>query len=68
MAYLKNPMTILPCAHNYCEKCLPKGPFCKECGGEKTQIEHVFKNKILEEVVAKVSYNQVTLESLKPDK
>lgn len=47
---------------------MPKGAYCKECGDEKTQIQHKFKNKILEEVVAKVSYNQVTLESLKPNK
>jgi len=64
---LKNPVTLLPCGHNYCEKCVPKGSYCKECGGNKVEIEHTFKNKLLGDVIAKVSYNQVILESLKPN-
>ena len=65
MDYLKSPVTLLPCGHNYCEKCVPNH-FCKECGGNKVTIEDTFKNKLLGDVIAKVSYNQVILESLKP--
>jgi len=67
MDHLKNPVTLLPCGHNYCEKCVPKSAFCKECGEKQVKIEHILRNKFLDDVLAKMSYNHVILESIKPE-
>jgi len=63
---MKNPITMVPCGHNYCEKCLPKTPYCNECGEKKGNTQATFRNRLLEEVIAKVAYNQVILENMKP--
>lgn len=63
---MKNPVTLIPCGHNYCEKCLPQTPHCKDCGEKKGKYQTTFRNRLLEEVVAKVNYNQVILEHMKP--
>eukprot|EP00330_Aristerostoma_sp_ATCC50986_P001427 CAMPEP_0114591672 /NCGR_PEP_ID=MMETSP0125-20121206/13665_1 /TAXON_ID=485358 ORGANISM="Aristerostoma sp., Strain ATCC 50986" /NCGR_SAMPLE_ID=MMETSP0125 /ASSEMBLY_ACC=CAM_ASM_000245 /LENGTH=103 /DNA_ID=CAMNT_0001789883 /DNA_START=669 /DNA_END=980 /DNA_ORIENTATION=+ len=54
MEMVKNPITLVPCGHHYCTKCLANATECKECEAE---IEFKLKNKPLEIIVSKITYN-----------
>jgi len=63
MEDLKNPITLIPCGHNYCEKCIAgDADECKECSKD---INFKFRNKNLEDIISKIAYNKVIFESLK---
>lgn len=50
----KNSVTCIPCGHSYCYKCKDaySNKRCVECN-EENSIEVVYRNKLLDEFVAK---------------
>lgn len=48
---LKNPVTVIPCGHNYCLNC-KKGyqKECSQCSG-KLKIEAVYRNELMDDII-----------------
>ena len=52
---LKDPVTIIPCGHNYCLGC-KKGYHkdCSQCKG-KLKIEAVYRNELMDDIIGIIS-------------
>ena len=62
---LLNPVTIIPCGHNYCLGC-KRGykKECVECDG-KLKIEAVYRNELMDDIIGMVRSMQHILEIMK---
>ena len=62
---LKNPVTIIPCGHNYCLGC-KKGyqKECMQCNG-KLKIEAVYRNELMDDIIGMVKGVKTILDILK---
>ena len=51
----EDPITCVPCGHHYCKKCTEgyANDKCKEC---KRDIDFLFKNEVLNELIVKTRY------------
>lgn len=47
---MTNPITVIPCGHNYCMNC--KKGYTKSCFicGDKAKIEAVYRNELLDDI------------------
>ena len=54
---LTNPITCVPCGHHYCKSCSKgyENDTCKEC---KEDIDVLFKNDVLADIITKAKYRE----------
>ena len=62
---LKNPVTIIPCGHNYCLGC-KRGytKDCSQCNG-KLKIEAVYRNELMDDIIGMINGIKQVLEIIK---
>ena len=62
---LKNPITVIPCGHNYCLEC--KKGYSKECMlcNGKLKIEAVYRNELMDDIINIVTGIKQILEMIK---
>jgi hypothetical protein len=62
---LKNPVTIIPCGHNYCLGC-KKGyaKECMQCSG-KFKTEAIYRNELMDDIIGIVGGVKQIIDVLK---
>jgi len=63
--FISQPVTIIPCGHNYCLACKKGyGRECYRCG-PKVRVEAMYRNELMDDIIGMVKTIQLLQSSFK---